>query len=365
MAIARFSGLGRPALAGTLEAGMPRFSAAFLGVIALAAAARATAQETGEPVAPEAEAIPAITLSVPDGCPDRVALEAEIASLLGRPFSEIAIPPASRAALSITRDEDRYVLVLTSESGERTLRDPSCAALVRAAALIVALQIDADVATLAAAAAAEAAQVVEEPVVPLPPVPAVERSRRSRFILDRAARLGDPTPPFRLPGLALGVGIALDAGLVPSVAASFFADVVVRVDRFELRARIAYAVEQGQPAGMGVRASAALGTLLGCGRPFDTSFPLAFCGGLEGGDLFARSVGVSNPAASDGGFLSAVVGAWLPLFPWPGIELALGVEGWAHVTRPLFQVAVGSSERTLYAPDPYGGRFALAIHWNP
>jgi hypothetical protein len=96
-------------------------------------------------------------------------------------------------------------------------------------------------------------------------------------------------------------------------------------------------------------------------------FPLALCGGVEGGDLLARSVGVSNPIASDGGFFSAVVGLWLPLFPWTGIDVSLGAEGWARLTRPLFQLdaETGLDPRTVYAPDPIGGRFAIAIHWNP
>jgi hypothetical protein len=338
-----------------------------LVVAVLSLAIDARAQEREALAVPPA--ISPITLSVPAECPDRAALEGEIAALLGRPFDQIPIPETSFTALVITREGERYVLVVTTEAGERTLRDPSCAALVRAAALIVALQIDADAATLAAASAAEASQIAEDAAraeqaaQPLPPPPT--RSRRSRFILDHAARLGDPSPPFRLRAFAIGAGIGLESGLVPSVAASLFADVVVRIDRLELRGRFTYVVEQGQLGVVGVRASAVSGTLLGCGRPFDATFALAICGGIEGGDLFARSVGVSNPAVSDGGFFSAVLGLWLPLFPWTGIDVSLGAEGWAHLTRPIFEVEGVGTTGIVYAPDPYGGRFAIAIHWNP
>ncbi len=327
--------------------------AVILGIVVSAACARAAAQEP---------AAPALTLTVAEGCPDGALLEEQIASLLGRPFREITIPDASRATLSITREEDRYVLVVASASGEQTLRDPSCAALVRAAALIVALQIDADAATLAAATAAER---IATPEVPPPPAAPTPGPRRLRFVLDHAARLGDPSAPFVVPGVAIGVGAALEAGLVPSVAASFFARAVVRVDRFEVHARVAYAVEQGQASVVGVRASAVSATLLACGRPFDASFALALCGGVEGGDVLARSVGISNPTSSDGGFFSGVVALWLPLFPWPGVELALGAEGWARASTPIFEIEASTGVRTVYAPDPYGGRFALAIHWNP
>jgi hypothetical protein len=343
---------------------MRRLSASVFVVALIGASGRATAQEA-EAALPEPEPPPAITLTVPEGCPDRAALESEIASLLGRPFAEIPIPEAGSTALAITRDEGRYVLVVTSATGERTLRDPSCPALVRAAALIVALQIDADAATLAAASAAEASQIAEAPVEPTPIPEPPRRSRVWRFILDRATRLGDPSTPFRLPAFALGVGVALDAGLVPSAAGSFFIDAVVRIDRLELRGRFAYTVEQGQVGRIGVRASAVTGTLLGCGRPFDATFALAFCGGVEGGDLLARSVGISNTLASDGGFFSAVIGIWLPLFPWTGIDVSLGAEGWARITRPLFEMEGRDGVVTLYAPDPFGGRFALVIHWNP
>lgn len=314
-------------------------------------AGHAHAQEAPAPVTASA-----LTLIAPDGCAAEDAVESEVASLVGRPAEEIALPAGLDPQVTITTEGARFILDVHDAEGGRTLRDRSCPALVRAAALIIALRIDADAATLAAATAAEP----EPPSEPPPPPPPPPRFRVSGA--EWAGRLPRPYGPGHLPAFAIGAGGLVEAGIVPVISASIAVDVVGRFDRFELRLRGAYVLEQGQPATYGVSASALLVTLLGCGRPFDASFPIAFCGGIETGTLFAHSYGVTVSGASTNWTVAGVVGVWLPLIPWPGIDVSLGAEAWARFYRPEFAVdGIGH----VWDSDVFGGRFGLLVHFNP
>lgn len=316
-----------------------------------------------------------LSLDAPEGCPDVAALESEIASLVGRAIEEIPLPEGLDRHIAIAREAGRFTLSVSDADGVRRLRDGSCSALVRAAALIIALRIDADAATLAAASAAEAPATSAGPTTSdaaagAPPTDAAPSATadarpRARYEYDAfewSRRLSSPYAPPTLPPFAIGVGVFAEAGVVPVISASLAVDLVVRVDRFETRVRIAYVVEEAQPASFGVVASAVLGTALACGRPFEADFPLAFCGGLEAGPLIARSFGVTNAADTASWTLAGVAGLWLPLIPWPGIDIALGTELWIRVYRPDFQIeGIGS----VWDADAYGGRFGLLVHYTP
>lgn len=305
------------------------------------------------------EAATTLVLIAPEGCATEGGLEDEVASLVGRPAAEILLPQGLDARVTITAEGASFILRVEDADGARTLRDGSCAALVRAAALIIALRVDADAATLAAAAAAEPEN---EPEPPAPP-PAPRPAPRFRVpVMEWAHRLPRPGTPDRLPLFSLGVGGFVEAGSVPVISASFAVDVVVRVERFELRVRGSYVAEQGQEAVYGVAASAVLATLLGCGRPFDATFPLAFCGGVETGTLFAHSYGVTVSGASTNWTVAGVVGLWLPLIPWPGIDISLGAEAWVRFYRPEFAIdGIGP----VWDPGLFGGRFGLLVHFTP
>jgi hypothetical protein len=304
----------------------------------------------------------ALSLDAPEGCPDEAALEGEVASLVGHAIEEIVLPAGLDTHVTITREGARFVLSIADEDGARTLRDGSCAALVRAAGLIIALRIDADAATLAAASASEP---------PTPPAaeasPPTEASVPGRDGHDYDAfewshRLPSPYGPRTLPPIAIGAGVLVEAGVVPVISASLAADLVVRVEHFETRARVAYVLEQGQARHYGVSAAALLATVLACGRPYDAEFALAFCGGIEAGPLLARSFGVVTSGESLSWTVAGVVGLWLPLIPWPGIDISLGAELWVRIYRPEFEIqGIGP----VWDSDPIGGRFGLLFHFSP
>jgi hypothetical protein len=317
-------------------------------VLGVLAPGRAAAQST----------VADLTLAAPESCPDELVLEQEVASLVGGDAAAIPLPAGLDPHITITRDRGRFVLEVHVDDATRTLRDGSCSALVRAAALIIALRVDADAATLAAATAAEPP--------PPPPPPAdddvLPPARRRRYALEWSGRLASPVPPPRLPVFGLGAGVVVESGIVPVISASIAIDAVVRADRFETRVRAAYVLEQGQPTSVGVSAAAILATLLGCGRPFEDTFPLALCGGLEAGQLIARSYGVAYGAQSTPWTMSGVAGLWLPLTPWRGIDVSLGVEVWARFYRPQF-VIEGLGH--VWDSDLLGGRFALLVNFSP
>jgi hypothetical protein len=292
----------------------------------------------------------ALTLEAPAACPDTAELQVELASLVGRPVSDIPLPRGLDPHLVVLFEAGRFVLHVGDEEGGRTLADGSCSALVRAAALIIALHIDADAATLAAATAAE----------PEPRPPGPHAGNFDAF--EWSGRLANPYPRATLPGFAIGAGGLVEGGIVPVASASVALDIVVRADRFETRVRGSYVFEQPQPRAYGVAASAMLATLLGCGRPFEADFAIAFCGGVEVGSLFAHSYGVAVPALNNAWTTAVVVGVWLPLFPWRGLDVSLGAEVWWRFYRPNFEIA---GLGPVWDSDPFGGRFGLLVHFDP
>ncbi|MFO0686385.1 MAG: hypothetical protein U0234_30255 [Sandaracinus sp.] len=322
--------------------------------VAAIASAQEPSVETARPLVPAA----ALTLEAPASCPTSDVLRSEIASLVGRPAADVILPEGLDPHVVIRAEGERFVLEIRDGETQRALRDGSCAALMRAAALIVALRIDADTATLAAATAAE--PPAPPPPPDPPPAPATP-PRRRHHPYEGGARLGDPRLPRPLPAYALGAGVLVEGGIVPAITASFALDGVLRVDHFEARLRLTYVTEQGQPQSVGVSASAALGTFLACGRPFDARFALALCGGVEAGALFARSYGVLRPGSDEPWTMAGVLGVWLPLIPWQSLDISLGAEVWARLVRPEFDVTgVG----VVWTSDPWGARFGLLLHWG-
>jgi len=309
----------------------------------------------------------ALTIEGPASCPDGDALRSELASLVGRPIEEITLPDGLDPHVVVTAEGARFVLEVHEAQGARTLRDRSCSALVRAAALIVALRIDADAATLAAATAAEPPPPPAPPpdVVPPPPPRRTPRRRvgggRHYDAFEWSRRLAQPSVPPTLSTVSIGAGMMVEGGVVPSATASIAGDVVIRVDRFEARVRGSYVLEQGGQNNYGVAASAVLGSVLGCGRPFEVSFAIAFCGGIEAGPLLTHAYGVMTPVATTTWTVAGVVGVWLPLFPWHGIDVSLGVEVWGRFYRPQF-IVLGLGH--VWDSDPFGGRFALLVHFG-
>ncbi|MBX3185764.1 MAG: hypothetical protein KF819_02065 [Labilithrix sp.] len=92
--------------------------------------------------AAQASASPRFDATGVDGCPDAAEFRRAVAGHLGRdPFDEDATP---RVAVRVREDADKLVADVAVGTSSRTLEGDTCADLVRAAALTVALAIERD-----------------------------------------------------------------------------------------------------------------------------------------------------------------------------------------------------------------------------
>jgi hypothetical protein len=257
----------------------------------------------------EAQDTPLLAWTAPDSCPSRTLVEAEIERILGRrpergPFAEV----------TVTARGSRHVAVLTfGPSRRRRIEGASCEAIVRAAALILALEIDPDALSL------DAAEPEPEPAPPPPePEPAellggVDLTRA--LAPDPARALASPfapgaprgpvEPAFRFAG---GAGLMLDAGAMPGLAPGVWVGAMGRVAglveiglelRFlpEQRARLAPRPQVGADVSM-LAGRVRLGVGLVVARIDVVTLEVAPLAALELGSVSANAVGLMEPLSA-------------------------------------------------------------------
>lgn len=293
----------------------------------------------------------------PEGCPDEAALRAEVEALLGRTL-------AAGEAIVIdaeVRQEGaaQWRLELRGQDGavERTLEGESCEALLAAAALLVVWQLE------------EAPEPEAEPHLSVAPAPA-PRARSS----ERASRLASPDAIAQVSestqfSVGIGAAFVLDAGTLPAIAPGVVGELVVRIDRLDLRARGGWLASQGAwlsnelaPAA-GVEVEWAGASLHACGRPLpegaDARPGLAICGGVHAGALVARGAGVSDPQRAEAPLVALSVGASMPWAPFDALDLEVGLELMVPLAAPTFELAPFGD---VFTPAPVAGRLTLGAH---
>jgi hypothetical protein len=343
--------------------------------------------------AAQSSAGPQLQVIAPEGCPGEEAIRSDIEALLGRAWHDL--DPSTRVQIEISARgagaEAPWSLRLRTDAGaERLLHGESCPALVQAAALVVAWTIDpaADLAAADPAAtgpatshlgpsAADAPRIeLGQPALPAArsegtfalgqaPATGTGRSRRG------AAALADParnSSARSARSVGIGGGFMLDFGTLPEPAPGLAAEVVIRNPAIDLRVRGGWLSTQraalenrsGVPAGAAVEVAWAGGSLLACGRPLDGSGPsLALCGGVQGGALLARGVGISSPGAAAAPLPALTVGAVLPWAPVPEFDAEIAVEIGVPLGAPTFEIEPFGR---AYTPSPLTGRIAIAGH---
>lgn len=303
-----------------------------------------------------------LAFEAPEGCPQRGEFVAELERILARAWS--ALPPDLSISVRVAPGEVGFVVQVGigfgdgSPEGVRTLRDAMCRPLVLASALIVALAVDPDAALIAATTPVE---------VPAPPP--FEPPVRESPSVDLGSPYDRRAPPITAPLLGIGVGVALDVGLLPQPSAGPVIEGVLRIERFDVRARATYLAPTSAVLsdpmgvdGVGAEVSAWLGAVEGCFRPIDDP-RLAVCAGLHGGALLGRVFGpISSPAPGmpAGPWLAVGAGVWLPWAPWDALDIELSIEGLVSVVRPRFEVA--GIEAAIFEPFAVGARFGLVVH---
>jgi hypothetical protein len=318
----------------------------------------------------------------PAGCPTSAQVVERILAQ-----SDASAEPRSLTVVGVVRQPGprRFTLTLeltTRSPGEeptatdrRTLEGETCDALTDAAALIIALGLD---------AAAETTSAVPEPdpVVPTPPQPAVDRTDEAgdppsatapepaRSPATRGAASAPPAPA-RDPGPALEGWVSAAAGVAGGILPGVGAGVAVeggvqgRGFRVGISARGLPARSTRHPESPDVsgRFDLVTGGVLACGVPSAARWSFPLCGQLQAGAL--RGVGrgaVARPRAQWSpwvGLTASASVAWRAL-RW--LAPFLTAEGVVAAMRPGF--TVGPLPGTIYEAGRFGGRVWAGVEFR-
>lgn len=294
---------------------------------------------------------PVVGWTAPDTCPSRAVFEAEIERILGRrpaggPFADI----------TVTSRGGRHAAVLLfgpsgSAQRRRRIEGASCEAIVRAAALIVALEIDPDALSL---------DVEEEPEPEPAPEPRfaelegqVDPSRA--LVPDPARDLASPfapgasrTPPEPVVRFLGGAGLVLDGGAMPGLAPGVWIGAGLRLGglfeiglegRFlpEQRARLAPRPQVGADIAM-LAGRLRLGVGFVVLEDHVVTFELAPHAALELGAVSANAVGLMTPLSSSSLWWALDVGMELRAFFFDAIGIFVRGEAQITLRRAAFFV---------------------------
>jgi hypothetical protein len=284
---------------------------------------------------------PTVQWHAPPQCPDAAAFEARVGALLGD-----AGELDAQAVVTVVPDpqggfvaEVRCVTAGTATA--REVRGPVCESVADAAALVLAVQID--------ALAVEATTDLDARPIPPPPSPSpVDRVTRRRTAGSTAPPLvaAPPRRTRRLRG-AVFVGGGGSFRQVPgaSPAIAIGGALLLRRARVQLDATWVLDRTARLPA-PDADAGANIGPLLA---------------GLEVGDMTARGVGVTNARLRHGAWVAALLGPGIAWAPVPGFALRLDPAVALGLARPRFGVDAATGVRTLAQARLVGLRLAAAI----
>jgi hypothetical protein len=372
-----------------------RFGVALLGMFAVAPA---SAQNSTRDLT--------LTWDAPRECPDRGAVLAEIAKHLRE---ERKFPDDWFVQARVVRKPAQFELELTlrrggGEPARRTLGAASCAPLVEATAVFVALAIDSQ------PSAAESSTVevgTPEPVSSpkpntgpntgggsnepgsrgpaaiepsatrasseqtAPSTTAVqaasqtplEQSHKSATEVAPAA-VGGRRQPLRI-GVGIGVGVRLDAGMLPGPRSGPQAWIDLRLLRLRVALGLAWlppieTIAEAYPDAIirasGLLGDAALGYAVLAGR-----FSLLPCVRLEYGRLSLASRGIEAPDAQSIHWAAAGAGARAAYRIAAGFELGFEAAGLAPFSRPRSWLRTDRGDLTLFHAAAVAVRVSASI----
>lgn len=302
---------------------------------------------------------PTVQWHAPPQCPDAAAFEARVGALLGDAGeldaqAVVTVVPDPRGGFVA---EVRCVTAGTATA--REVRGPVCESVADAAALVLAVQID--------ALAVEATTDLDARPIPPPPPSPVDRVARRRTTGSTAPPVA-AAPPRRARRLrgAVFVGGGGSFRQVPgaSPVIAIGGALLLRRARVQLDAtwvldRTARlpAPDADAGANIGLVAASLRAGFVPAVR--NVEFPLL--AGLEVGDMTARGVGVTNARLRHGVWVAALLGAGIAWAPVPGFALRLDPAVALGLSRPRFGVNAATGVRTLAQAPVVGVRLAAAI----
>ncbi len=238
-----------------------------------------------------------LTWQAPPECPSGQEVERDISRLIGESSHERTV----RAFAAVTASEDGWRVRVRLETGgevsERSLAAPTCRALEKAVALVVAITIE------PRAAASEPPPVLPPPqndVAPKPLSPAVVRE-----------------PTRALQGFAV-LGPATEVGLLPQLGLGGELDAGLRLPAFSVELLGAlYAPQRNTVKGStGGRFTLASAGIRACGRIFGVQVELLGCADSLVNRLASRGFGVTTPGSASTWLVTVGLG--------PRVDIRLG-----------------------------------------
>lgn len=342
-----------------------------------------------------------LTWDAPPECPDRGVVLDKVAKHLRE---ERKFPDDWRIEARVVRRRAQFELELNlgrvgAEPARRTLRAPTCAALVEATAVFVALALESQPSAAVSAAdeiaapesipphqpsAAPGATAPAPSVAGAPhasatqppakapaasPSPAVQETPQTPGeeldeSTERPAADGGDSEPLRL-GVGVGAGWRLDTGMLPTPQSGLEARIELRVSR--LRAVLGFnwvppveTVADAYP-GASIRASAILGEgLLGYAL-VEERFSLVPCAAFEYGALSLASRRIAVPDSQNVLWGAAGAGAHAAYRIAAGFELNFEATGLAPFSRPRLWLRTDRGDLTLFQAAAVAVRISAGI----
>ena len=316
----------------------------------------------------------AIEYVAPQGCGSRAEVLTKFAELLGRPAAEI--PPIEARIVALPR-ATHYVLTYEATfqgaRAERTLELESCAAVVEAAALLLAISFDPSLkATLdpieasspAPRATEGAPAAAPEPAAPAPAAPAAAASATAAS----TAAPAEPRPQYgqRLSGF-VGAALSASSSLTPTVALGGGASLGARIGILTLGIK---SLIEATPARAHPSANVDVGGLLWRNRAWAGAvFPLGplrlgpYLGlGVEVLQVSASGLSSGSSGSGSSPFLSACAGALAFWHLGPHWALELGVGLTVPFERPAF--LVNGLPNPVHRPAAVSAEATFGVVWS-
>ena len=323
-------------------------------MLALRAVLAVTAPEVP---APPGE--PRLEWVAPPQCPDAASGAEQLDRFLGGR----KLPAPARVELAV--GTTGHVATVTVDGATRSLHASDCETLALAAALVVAVSLDP--VAMAAVVLDDDAEVEAAPVPEVPelgsdvesgPVaePSVEPPARParRGMSTRAdmpSRVEPRAPVVSNHWLGASGGVAL--AIVPSLTGAVRLGYAYQRGGLRLQAEATYATPRAiaypaEPAVGGRFQSVAVG-VRACFAPATGRFAVPLCGGLEGGAIFGRGIGIPNARSPVGAWIGGLAGAAAVVRVHSRVALLAGADLLVALRRPAFHV--GARETLFRSPS--------------
>jgi len=290
----------------------------------------------------------------PSGCPDRDWVLTEI--------SRFVTPPAKllQARARVTRVAAGFhvdIELTGAAQGSRALRANSCASIARATALIVALAIDPQVATLLSEEMARSTESERaESILGARPTPVASAS-------SKPASTGRDSPRA-----VLDAGMLVEQALVPRLAlgGALGAGVEWRWARADVGVGViprASTTLEGNP-GVGANFTLAFLTLRGCAGHVRNGAALSACAAVRGSRVWASAIGASESFAKAINLLSLEPGLLVRVPASSSFGFELSANGVIPLRRPRFVVTEAETQHELFRPGAIGAAMKLGIAYT-